>query len=338
MKTIGFTQSLPIHKQNSLVEFETEKPKPEGRDLLVKVQAVSVNPVDVKVRIGAATDTVLEEPRILGWDAVGIVEAVAENVSIFKKGDAVFYAGDITRPGSNAEYQLVDERIVGKKPRKLSNAEAAAMPLTSITAWESIFDRLNIQTGAGQDEKLLIIGGAGGVGSIATQLAKKMTNLTVMATASRDETIEWCRKMGADHVVNHRDLIASVRALGIEHVDYILCLNNTEGHWQNMATLIKPQGRICSIVESVHPLDLNLLKDKSVRFTWEFMFTRSMHQTDDMIDQHKLLNRVSELMDNGQIRTTLTTTLRGLGADTFKQAHEKIESGKMVGKLVVLYE
>ncbi len=337
MKAVGFKTSLPISETESFIEFDTPKPVASGHDLLVKIQAVSVNPVDFKIRQNSAKDTVLEQPKIIGWDAVGIVEAVGGAVSLFKVGDEVYYAGDLTKPGSNAEYQLIDERIVGRKPYSLSAEAAAAIPLTALTAWEILFDRMRLSVDRDRNKTLLIIGGAGGVGSIAIQLAKKLLGLTVIATASRPETIDWCKKMGADVVVNHRDLVAEVRNAGFHYVDYIVDFVDTNLYWEAMVDLIKPQGHIASITGSSVPVLLNKLKNKSASFSWEFMYTRSTYQTDDMIEQHFILDRVAELLDEGVLETTHTHTLHGLTADNFKQAHAQLESGKTIGKWVITF-
>lgn len=337
MKAIGFKTSLPISAPDSFIEFETSIPKPSGRDLLVKIQAVSINPVDTKIRQNAAKDTVLENPKIIGWDAVGIIEAVGEEVSLFKVGDEVYYAGDITRSGSNAEFQLVDERIVGKKPASLSIEASAAMPLTALTAWETLFDRMRLNPEKDKGKTLLIIGGAGGVGSISIQLAKKLLGLTVIATASRPESIEWCKKMGADVVVNHQDLVNEVRLAGFHFVDFIYDAVDINGYWDAVVELIKPQGHINSITGSGTPILLNKLKSKSVTFSWEFMYTRSTFQTEDMIEQHHILNKVATLLEEGVLVSTHNNTLTGLSAETFKKAHAQLESGTTIGKLVVNY-
>jgi len=337
MKAIGFKTSLPISSPDSFIEFETSIPNPSGRDLLVKIQAVSINPVDTKIRQNAAKDTVLENPKIIGWDAVGIIEAVGEEVSLFNVGDEVYYAGDITRSGSNAEFQLVDERIVGKKPVSLSIEASAAMPLTALTAWETLFDRMRLNPEKDKGKTLLIIGGAGGVGSIAIQLAKKLLGLTVIATASRPESIEWCKKMGADVVVNHKDLVNEVRQAGFHFVDFIYDAVDINGYWDAVVELIKPQGHINSITGSGTPILLNKLKSKSVTFSWEFMYTRSTFQTDDMIEQHHILNKVATLLEEGVLISTHNNTLSGLSAETFKKAHAQLESGTTIGKLVVKY-
>ncbi|MEM5538474.1 zinc-binding alcohol dehydrogenase family protein [Olleya sp. AS48] len=337
MKAIGFKQSLPIQEENSFILFETKKPSPTGFDILVKVQANSVNPVDFKIRASAAKDAVLETPKVIGWDAVGIVEAVGEKTSKFKVGDEVFYAGDITRSGSNAEFQLVDERIVGRKPKKLTIAEAAAMPLTSLTAYEAIFDRIKINPEKDQGKTVLVLAGAGGVGSIAIQLAKKLGNLTVIATASRPDSIAWCKDLGADFVVNHHNLKEELEKIGHSQVNYILDFVDLEGYWETAAEIIKPQGHIVSITESSKPLNLNIMKSKSVTFSWELMYTRSMFNTEDMDRQHEILNHVADLLDNGTLKSTLTTTLEGFTVANLKKAHEVQESSKSIGKTVILF-
>lgn len=337
MKAIGFKKSLPVTAADSFIQFETDKPQATGHDILVKVAAVSVNPVDFKIRQTAAADKALETPKIIGWDAVGTVEAVGDQVTLFKAGDAVYYAGDLTRPGSNAEFQLVDERIVGKKPSSLTNAEAAAMPLTGLTAYESLFDRIKVNPIVDRGKTILILAGAGGVGSIAIQLAKQLGNLTVIATASRPETQQWCQRLGADHVVNHHQLSAELERIGHPEVDYILDFVSLGGYWDQMAQMIKPQGHIVSITNGEHPLDLNIFKTKSVTFSWEFMYTRSMYNTNDIARQHHILNHLAELLDAGTVRTTLNKTLLGFTVENHKEAHELQESGKSIGKTVITY-
>lgn len=337
MKAIGVYEYLPASDPECFAEIDLEKPQPSHRDLLVKVKAVSVNPVDYKIRQSVKEKRVT--PRILGWDAAGIVEQVGDRVSLFKPGDEVYYAGSITRPGSNSEYQLVDERIVGKKPATLSFSEAAALPLTTITAWEALFERLGIepqQTPKNQASKVLIIGGAGGVGSIAIQLAAQVARLQVIATASRKESIDWCFKMGSNYCIDyHEPFASSLEKIAVKEVDYILCFNDTERHFKDMADVIKPQGKICSIVEAEHPLDMNLIKSKSVTFAWEFMFTKSMYETDDIQSQHELLNGVADLVDRGILKTTVTQNLGALNAINLAKAHALLESGKTIGKLVL---
>lgn len=335
MKAIGIKTSLPVTDDQCFVLFDTEKPEPRGHELLVKIRAVSVNPVDYKVRQNSAKNTVLDTPKILGWDAAGVVEKIGEEVTLFKPGDEVYYAGDLTKPGSNAEFQLIDERITGRKPDTLTMEEAAAMPLTSLTAWEIMFDRIRINPEKDKRKSILIIGGAGGVGSVAIQLAKEIAGLTVIATASRAETVEWCKQQGADVVVDHKDLVKNVRNAGFQYVDFILDFVDTNAYWRSMADLIKPQGHIASITGSSEPLPLNILKSKSVSFSWELMYTRSTFQTEDMIEQHHILNKMADLIDSGFIKHTLTQTLEGLTTENFRKAHQMLESGKTIGKVVI---
>ncbi|WP_293741969.1 zinc-binding alcohol dehydrogenase family protein [uncultured Pedobacter sp.] len=337
MKAIGFKTSLPINESESFIMFETPVPEPKGRDLLVKIKAISVNPVDFKIRQNSAKDTVLETPKVIGWDAVGTVEAVGEDVTFFKAGDEVYYAGDLTRSGSNAEYQLIDERITGLKPSSLTYAEAAAMPLTALTAWESLYDRIRITEPKDKGKSILIIGGAGGVGSIAIQLARKISGLKVIATASRPETKDWCKAMGADVVVDHKNLVEEVHAAGLKEVDFILDLVDLNNYWDALVELIKPQGHIVSITGSATPVALNKLKNKSVTFSWELMYTRSMYQTDDMEQQHHILNALTKLLDDGTLKTTLNQTLKGFSVENLKEAHRLLESGKTIGKVVIEY-
>lgn len=337
MKAIGFRTSLPISDQNSFIEFDKEIPQPKNRDLLIKIDAISVNPVDYKVRQDSLKDKTQEIPKIIGWDAVGIVEAVGEQAQLFKKGDRVFYAGDITRDGSNQQYQLVDERIVGLAPKKITSEEIAAMPLTSLTAYELLIDRLELSFEKDKGKSILIIGGAGGVGSVAIQLAKKLLNMTVITTASRDVTINWCLEMGADFVVNHNNLIDNVGQVGFENVDYIIDLVNVNQYWEAFVELIKPQGKIGSISDPTENVNLIQLKNKAVSFHWELMFTRSMFQTEDMQRQHDILNHISQLLDDGIIKSTLKQTLDGFDVDNVKEAHAILESRKSVGKVVIKF-
>ncbi len=337
MKAIGFKQSLPISEKNSFIAFETIKPIATGYDILVKVLAISVNPVDFKIRQNSARDINLDTPKIIGWDAAGTVEAIGDKVSKFTVGDAVYYAGDITRSGSNAEYQLVDERIVGFKPKQMTFAEAAAIPLTGLTAYESLFDRIKINRETDKGKTVLILAGAGGVGSIAIQLAKKLAGLTVIATASRTASENWCNSMGADYVVNHKNLKQELEKIGHSQVDYILDFADLKGYWETITEIIKPQGHIVSITGSNVPLNLNLLKNKSVTFSYEFMYTRSMFLTDDINRQHEILNKIADLMDDGTLKSTLTTTLKGFTVNNLKKAHEMQESGKTIGKTVILF-
>lgn len=335
MKAVGLYRYLPIEDDQSLVDVELEKPVATGKDCLVAVKAIAVNPIDTKVR--APKDQVEQSPRVLGWDAAGEVVAVGDQVETYKVGDQVYYAGDITRPGSYSEYQLVDERIVGHMPSPPDYAKAAAIPLTGITAWEALFDRLGLSS-VGEDagKTILIIGGAGGVGSIAIQLASKVAKLKVVATASRDDSRDWCLKLGADLVINHRQSLTEELAIqNINHTDYILCLNSTDQHWKAMAEIIAPQGSICSIVETTSPVNLNDLKSKAATFSWEFMFARSMYKTPDMIEQQNLLNTIAELINTDQLVTTVNQVMKPINAENLRKAHAMIEQGSAIGKIVL---
>ncbi|MDK1252032.1 zinc-binding alcohol dehydrogenase family protein [Cronobacter dublinensis] len=331
VKAIAVNPNAP----ESFIEITQPMPQPGDYDLLVEVKAVSINPVDTKVHASLQKNG-LQEPRVLGWDASGIVTAVGSKVSGFKAGDEVYYAGDITRPGSNASHQLIDARIVGHKPRTLSWAAAAAIPLTALTAWEGLFERLNIQD-AGEDKTLLIIGGAGGVGSLAIPFARLRSKVKIIATASREDSAQWCRDRGADLVVNYRDLPGELAQHDIKFVDYIFILNDTDGHWAAVSQLIAPQGHICSIVENAHPLDQDALKSKSAALHWEFMYTRSMYQTADMARQGEILNEVAKLADAGEVESALSETLHGLSVESITDAHRKVLEGHMRGKVVVAF-
>jgi NADPH2:quinone reductase len=338
MKAVGVYNSLPVTQSNALEDAIVPDPIATGRDLLVRVHAVSVNPVDTKIRKAAGAG--LETPRILGWDCAGVVEAVGNQNSTFRVGDEVYYAGDVTRSGSNSELHLIDERIVAHKPKSLSFDEAAAMPLTTITAWEAMFERMNISRNKSDNagKSILIIGGAGGVGSIAVQLAKQIAGLKVIATASRPETQQWCKGMGADHVINHREsLVDECKKVGIADVSYVLCLVGTAMHWQGMADIIQPQGKVCLIndTEDNELMNINLFKAKSAAITWEFMFTRARFQTDDMAQQGILLAEAAKLFDAGVLRHTQTEHYGDLTAQNLLKAHVKLESGTMIGKLVL---
>ncbi len=333
MKAVALTQYLPVENPESFLDVELPKPVASGLDLLIAVKAVSINPVDTKVR--SPKDKIEEAPRVLGWDASGVVEAVGPDVTLFKVGDEVYYAGDITRSGSNAEFQLVDERIVGFKPKSLNFAEAAALPLTTITAYEAFFDRLGIaRDGASKGQSVLIIGAGGGVGSIGIQLAKA-AGLVVIATASRPETTSWVKELGADHVVNHRKpMVEQVRALGFQHVDYVAIFNDMR-HWETAVELIRPQGGIVTIDDTNLPMPMEGMKLKAASLHWEFMFARAMHQTPDMIEQHKLLTFVAKEIDSGRIRTTVDKVLSPINAANLREAHRLVETGAAKGKIVV---
>ncbi|EOI3578268.1 zinc-binding alcohol dehydrogenase family protein [Cronobacter turicensis] len=329
VKAIAVNPDSPQH----FIEITQPMPQPGEYDLLVEVKAVSINPVDTKVHASLQKNG-LQEPRVLGWDASGVVTAVGGKVSGFKPGDEIYYAGDITRSGSNASHQLIDFRIVGHKPRTLSWAAAAAIPLTALTAWEGLFERLAIQN-AGEDKTLLIIGGAGGVGSLAIPFARLHSKVKIIATASREDSAQWCRDRGADLVVNYRDLPGELAKEGIKYVDFIFILNDTDGHWAAVSQLIAPQGHICSIVENAHPLDQDALKSKSAALHWEFMYTRSMYQTADMARQGEILNEVATLVDAGEVESALSETFHGLSVESISKAHQKVLEGHMRGKVVV---
>ena len=330
MKAISYIDGMDHGFQNPLVDIEKAMPSLKDRDLLVRIKAISVNPVDTKVR---RNSVVAGNMRILGWDAVGEVIEVGSGVQHFKVGDQVWYAGDLTRDGSNAEYQAVDERIVSLKPQSLSNAEAAALPLTAITAWEMLFDRFNVDLD--QSDNILVIGGAGGVGSIAIQLLKAKTNLKVIATASREETKAWVKSLGADYVIDHtEDLNTQIKALGLDAPRYIFSTNQTETYLPQISKLIAPQGKF-GLIDDPKLLDIGEFKSKSVSVHWEFMFTRSMFNTIDIEQQSQLLHQVAELVDNHRIKTTLNQTLGKINAKNLKLAHELIESGRAKGKIVL---
>lgn len=321
---------------DSFFETEVETPKPTGHDLLVDIEGISVNPVDIAVRSGISAD---EDNKVIGYDAVGIVSQVGNEVSLFKPGDKVYYAGSIIRPGSNSEKQLVDERIVGNAPKNLSNAEIAAMPLTGLTAWEALFEKLQINpqdTKANKDKTMLIINGSGGVGSIATQLAH-MAGITVISTASRDKTVNWTKEHGADYVVNHRkNLVDEMKNIGFENVDFILGLNDIDGHWDEMSEIIKPDGHIASITENRGLIDLQKLTSKRATFSWEFMFSKALYKTPNMISQHDILNNLADLLDQGIVKSTLTKQLNPINPSNLSKAHEMVADGHMIGKLAIV--
>ncbi|PJR94220.1 Zn-dependent oxidoreductase [Ochrobactrum sp. 695/2009] len=334
MKAVAYQNAGKLDRADSLVEVTLDKPVAAGRDLLVQVEAISVNPVDYKIRSGVSPDA--GQWKVLGWDAVGTVVETGDQVRDFKPGDRVWYAGSLTRPGANSEFHLVDERIVGRKPASLSNSEAAALPLTSITAWEMLFDRLDVRRPvAGAANAILIIGGAGGVGSIAIQLARALTDLTVIATASRPETQDWVRQLGAHHVIDHRKPLAEqVEALGIGAPAFVFSTTQTLDHLSEIVRLIAPQGRF-GLIDDPDKLDIMPFKRKSVSVHWELMFTRPIYQTADMAEQGRLLNEVANLVDEGKIRTTLTEVLSPINAANLKAAHGVLESGKAKGKIVL---
>jgi NADPH:quinone reductase len=334
MRAVGYRQAGPIDRADALIDLDLPEPVAAGRDLLVEVKAVSVNPVDVKVRANATRP--IDGIQVLGWDAAGTVRAVGPDVTLFQPGDEVAYAGTITRPGANQQRHLVDERLVGRKPRLLDWAETAALPLTAVTAWEVFFDRLDVRRPvAGAAHALLIIGGAGGVGSIAIQLARKLTDLVVIATASRPETRAWVEEMGAHHVIDHaKPLQSQIEALGLGAPGFVFSTTHTDRHVLAIADLIAPEGRF-ALIDDPKTLDVVPFKRKSVSIHWELMYTRSLFDTLDMGQQGRLLNELADLVDSGRIRTTLTERLSPINAANLKRAHELVESAATRGKVVV---
>lgn len=338
MKAVGYTKSLPINDPESLIDIELPQPIATGHDLLVKIHAVAVNPVDYKIRQNVSSTE--GDFKVLGWDAVGEVVATGEEATEFKPGDVVYYAGDLNRQGSNAEYQLVDERLVGSKPKSLSDAEAAALPLTAITAWEMLFEHLSIQQQSPDsteksDEVILVVGAAGGVGSILLQLANAITGVTIIATASRDSSQAWVKKLGAHHVVDHtQPLQPQIEALGISQVTHVASLNSTDSYFDTYTELLAPFGKI-ALIDDPKSMDMNKLKLKSLSLHWEFMFARSMFKAADMNEQSRMLNRVSDLVDQGYIQTTAGKNQGTINADNLKAAHEELESGRSIGKIVL---
>ncbi|HEY3695592.1 zinc-binding alcohol dehydrogenase family protein [Phenylobacterium sp.] len=334
MRSVGYRNSLPIDDPSALMDIELPKPTPTGRDLLVEVRAVSVNPVDTRMRAGFTPEA--GQWNVLGWDAAGVVEEAGPLASLFKPGDEVFYAGALRRPGANAEFHLVDERIVGRKPRSLSWAEASALALTALTAWEALFDRLDVKKPAPSvSPSILITGGGGNVGSMAVQLARKLTDLTIIATASRPETQARAREMGAHHVIDHsKSLAAQVNALGVGAPGMVFSVSNTDQHLSEILELVAPQGRI-AVADDPATLDIKFFKHKSISVHWVAMFTRSTFETADIQAQHALLNEVARLVDDGVIRTTLTETLGSINAANLRRAHQLVESGRLRGKIAL---
>ncbi|MBD9414153.1 zinc-binding alcohol dehydrogenase family protein [Pseudomonas sp. PDM16] len=334
MKAVAYHQSLPIDHAEALLDVELPAPTPGPRDLLVEVRAISVNPVDTKIRQRVSPEA--GQAKVLGWDVAGVVVEVGAEVKQFRPGDNVFYAGAIDRAGGNSELHVVDERIVGRMPGALDFARAAALPLTAITAWELLFERLSVREGKGDDgQSLLVIGAAGGVGSILVQLARQLTGLTVIGTASRAETQDWVRELGAHHVIDHsQPLQPQLKALGIDQVSMVASLTHTDQHLDQLIEALAPQGKL-ALIDDPAQLDVTKLKRKSLSLHWEFMYTRSLFQTDDMIEQHRLLNRVSQLIDDGVLKTTLGEHFGRIDAANLRRAHTLLESGKARGKIVL---
>ena len=333
MKAIAYYQNLPIDQPEALLDVELPAPQPGPRDLLVEVRAISVNPVDTKIRRNVTPET--GQAKVLGWDVAGVVREVGAEVKQFRPGDRVFYAGALDRPGANSELHLVDERIAGRMPGSLDFARAAALPLTAITAWELLFERLQAREGLGEGQRLLIMGAAGGVGSILVQLARKLTGLTVIGTASRPETQAWVSELGAHHVIDHsQPLLPQLQAIGIDQVDMVASLTHTDLHFDALIEALRPQGRL-ALIDDPAQLDVIKLKRKSLSLHWEFMYTRSLFQTDDMVEQHRLLNRVAQLIDDGVLRTTLGEHFGSINAANLRKAHGLLESGRAKGKIVL---
>ena len=337
MKAVGYQQSLAASDPLALQDISLPQPVASGRDILVRVEAVSVNPVDTKVRRRAEPEA--GQYKVLGWDAAGEVVEVGAEVSLFKPGDKVYYAGSLTRSGSNSEYQLVDERLVAIMPDNLSYAEAAALPLTAITAWELLFDRLEIQQASLKHPRpvLLVTGAAGGVGSVLVQLARQLTTATIIATASRPESKQWVTELGAHYVLDHsQPLLPQLKALDLTYVSHVASLTHTEQHYPELVQLLAPQGKLALIDDPAGGLDIMPLKQKSISLHWEFMFTRAMFDTPDMIAQHQLLTDLSRLIQQGQVKTTLKQTLGCINAANLRQAHQLLESGTAIGKVVLV--
>jgi NADPH2:quinone reductase len=332
MKAIGYKTPLPISDPNSLMDIEIETPTPTGHDLLVEVKAISVNPADVKMRATSKPEE--GQYKILGWDASGIVKAVGTEATLFKPGDEVFYAGSITRPGTNSEFHLVDERIVGKKPKSLDFSQAAALPLTTLTGWELLFDRLLVPRDGGEGS-ILVTGAAGGVGSILLQIARHLTKLHIIATASRPETRDWCLALGAHSIIDHtKSMPEQIENLGVPPINYVASLNATEEHYPALVELLAPQGRI-GVIDDPETLDSKPLKRKAATISWELMFTRSMFQTPDMVEQHHILDQLADLVDKGTIRTTSAHDYGTINAANLRKAHALLETGRSHGKIVL---
>ena len=332
MKAVGFRQGGPIDREDALIDIEVADPSPGPRDLIVRVHAVSVNPIDTKLRGGAKP---ADEPMVLGYDAAGVVEAVGSEVTLFAPGDEVFHAGTVKRPGTNAELHAVDERLVGRKPRSIDFAQAAALPLTGLTAWELLFDRLRVPRGGGEGQSILIVNGAGGVGSMLVQLARQLTKLRVIATASRAESIAWVRQMGAHDVIDRRaPLHDGLSGIGVKSVDFIASLAASDRHLPAYARIIAPQGRL-AIIDDVKSFDIVPLRQNSVTVAWEGVFTRSIYGTSDMVEQHHALCEIARLVDEGVLQGTMTRDLGPMSAAALRQAHALVETGTAIGKLVL---
>lgn len=332
MKAIGYQENLPIEELNALQDIEVETPTASGKDLLVEVKAIAVNPVDYKIRQSRKPEE--GQWGMLGWDATGVVKAVGDEASLFKVGDEVWYAGDLTRNGSYAEYQLVDERIVGRKPKSLDFAKAAALPLTTLTAWELLFDRMEVEK-ENPEKSILVIGAAGGVGSILVQLIKQLTQLKCIGTASREETSAWLKSLGVDAIINHRNKLSEeIQKHNLKAPDYVISLNATDQHFEEIVKLIKPQGKF-GLIDDPKNINVMAFKPKAVSTHIELMFTRSLFQTEDMIEQHNILNEAAKLIDEGIIQSTMGEHFGKINAENLRKAHALLESNKAKGKIVL---
>lgn len=334
MKAVAYQQSVGSEDPNALLDVRLDKPAASGRDCLVEIKAVAVNPVDIKIRT-----TTTPEPgqyKVLGWDACAVVTEVGDQVSLFKPGDEVWYAGAVDRQGSNAEFQLVDERLMALKPASLSFADAAALPLTGLTAWEILFDRLRLHEQPHVEHRLLVTGAAGGVGSIMLQLASALTSARIFATASRPETESWVRTLGAQEVLNHRNPLAEeLEKAGFDHVTHVASLNRTDQHFADIVQMLKPQGKLALIDTPQKPLDILSMKQKSLSLHWEFMYTRSLFETDDMVQQHHILSRIAGLVDQGRVKSTVQQHFGKINAENLIRAHRFIETNSSIGKVVL---
>ena len=335
MQAVATYKALPCEEPRALVDLELPDPTPGDRDLLIRVEAVSVNPADYRMRLRKADDG---QAAVLGWDVAGTVEQVGKRAETsFAPGDRVFYSGDLNRQGANCELHAVDARIVGHRPLTLSAAQAAALPLTALTAWEALFERIGIvRIDEGAVRTMLILGGAGGVGSMAVQLAKTVPGLRVLATASSPESQAWCRRLGADEVLDHsQDLRGQLVSIGLTEVEYVLILSHPDEHFDAVSELLAPHGTICCVVPFNQPTDLNRLMRKSARFAWEFMFTRPMFHTSDLIKQSSILNEIARMVDTGLLVSTMSEDMGFICAANLRRAHARLEQGHTLGKLVL---
>lgn len=333
MRAVGYAASLPLSDAAALENIELPVPTPGAGQLLVRVRAVAMNPADVKIRMWIAPEA--GQHRVLGLDAAGEVVLVGDGVTGFAPGDQVVYLHGSFDRGTNAEYHLTDAVRAVHKPASLSFGDAAALPVAGLTSWELLFDVFRVTEGAGEGDTLLVINGAGGVGSMLIQLAKTLTKLRVVATASRPETEAWCTKLGADAVVNHhKDIKAQLAGLGIPAPRYVASLAGTERNWASLVDLIAPRGHI-ALIDDPETLDVKLLKTKSLTVTWELCLTRPLCATPDVAAHAKALARIADLAATGQLQAMATTRLSPIDATTIAEAQALQESGKCIGKTVI---